>query len=85
MEYLLALAIVGLIVSPVILVRVAIKQNSDLHDRLAAKSFEDYKYYKTGYPEEVKAYKKKLEEDDKLEEPVVDAAEQARRQMAEAS
>lgn len=85
MEYLLALAIVGLIAGPVILVRVAIKQNADLHDRLAAKSLEDYKYFKEGYPEEVKAYRKATEEKEVLEGPVVDAAEQARRQMAEAS
>ena len=85
MEYILALAVVGLVVGPIVIVRYAIKQNADLHDRLAAKSLEDYKYFKEGYPEEVKAYRKAAEEKEELEGPVVDEADQARREMAASS
>ena len=63
MEYLLGLAILGLIVAPVILVRCFIKENASLHDRLAAKSLEEFKYFKEVYPKEVELYNKKIDEE----------------------
>ena len=64
MEILLGLAILGLTVSPLIIMRYAIKQNADLHDRLAAKSMDEYKYYRDQYPKEVAAWDKKRGEDE---------------------
>ena len=67
MEILLGLAILGLIVAPVILVKCFIKENASLHDRLAARSLDEFNYFKKVYPKEVEAYSKKLDEEaDKL-------------------
>jgi len=50
---LLALAIVGLVASPIILTRLHQKIEMDLNDRLGAKSLEDYKYWREVYPRAV--------------------------------
>ena len=59
MEILLGMAIIGLVAEAVIIVRLFQKQIEVLNDRLASKSIEEFKYYQTVYPKEVKAEEEK--------------------------
>jgi len=57
----LVTAIVSLVVVVLLMTKEHRKETMDLHDRLASKSLEDYRYWRDRHPEELKDYRARLE------------------------
>ena len=83
MEYILAFSILGNIAIPLVLTYLHQREKKDLHDRLMSRSPDEYVYNTEVEPTEAKALRDEFLAD-KMEKTELTAADQKRKEAAEA-